>query len=62
MAMVLGVSSPSGMAVTSAATVPPRKGQGHGKEHEVAKQHADGRAGDHVLQGKSCRKVKNRGQ
>ena len=41
---------------------PPGQGQGHPKKHQVAEQHADGRAGNHVLQGKRCRKVKNPGQ
>ena len=62
MAIVLGVSSPSGMAVTSDRPVRRAMARAMTEEHQVAEQHADSRTGDHVLQGKRCRKVKDPGQ
>ena len=44
---VLGVSRPSGMAVTSDRPVSPGEPKRHGRVDQVADQHADGRAGDH---------------
>ena len=47
---VLGVSSPSGMAVTSDRPVSPRQPKRHGRIDQVADQNADGRARDHPRQ------------
>ena len=38
------------------------QGEGQQEEHQIAEQHPDGGTGNHVLQGKCCRKVKNAGQ
>ena len=55
---VLGVSSPSGIAVTSSAGSP-GQAEGHPSEEQIAHQHPDRRAGNHVLQGEFCRKSKD---
>ena len=47
---VLGVSRPSGMAVTSRLPRAPRQAEGHPRVHQVAQQHAQRRAGDHARQ------------